>query len=66
MSTAREYQYHIERARAEMDCAYRAGSHEAVSAHMRLSALHMERARLARAGLRADVRVRPAGLGQGR
>ncbi len=38
-------QYHIERARAELDLAYRAEQRCAAEAHMRLSALHMERAR---------------------
>ncbi len=37
-------QYHIERARAELDMAYRAEQRVAAEAHMRLSALHMERA----------------------
>lgn len=39
-------QYHVERARAELDLAYRAEEHAAAQAHMRLSALHMERARI--------------------
>ena len=38
-------QYHIDRARAELDLAYRASPRAAAEAHMRLSALHMERAR---------------------
>jgi hypothetical protein len=38
-------QYHIERARAELDLAYRADQRVAADAHMRLSALHMQRAR---------------------
>jgi hypothetical protein len=44
-----DYDYHVERARAEIDRGYRAQSEEAAAAHMKLSALHMERARLARA-----------------
>ena len=39
-------QYHIDRARAELDLAYRAEQRSAAEAHMRLSALHMDRARL--------------------
>lgn len=48
MTRGDEYDYHIRRARAEMDCAYRAHGHAAVAAHMQLSALHMGRAREAR------------------
>jgi hypothetical protein len=48
MIKGRDYDYHIGRARAEMDCAYRAGGNAAATAHMKLSALHMERARLAK------------------
>ena len=40
-------QYHIDRARAELDLAYRAEVATAAEAHMRLAALHMERVRLA-------------------
>ena len=45
MSYNQDSQYHIERARAELDLAYRAEQRAAADAHMRLSALHMERAR---------------------
>jgi hypothetical protein len=44
MSVDREY--HVQRARAELDWAYRAERREAAEAHLRLSALHMERVRL--------------------
>ncbi|MDT9599154.1 hypothetical protein [Sphingosinicella rhizophila] len=37
--------YHVQRARAELDSAYRAPNNEAAASHLRLSALHMERAR---------------------
>ena len=40
-------QYHMDRARAELDLAYRAEVTSAAEAHMRLAALHMERVRLA-------------------
>ena len=36
---------HVRRARAELDWAYRAERREAIEAHLRLSALHMERVR---------------------
>jgi hypothetical protein len=48
MSKGWDYDYHVVRARAELDCAYRAEGKAAAMAHMKLSALHMERARLAK------------------
>ena len=39
--------YHLERARAELELAHRAEQRCAVDAHLRLSVLHMERARRA-------------------
>ena len=36
-------QYHSDRARAELDWAYRAERTAVAEAHMRLSALHMQR-----------------------
>jgi hypothetical protein len=33
--------YHVQRARIELDLAYRAPHHRAAEAHMKLSALHM-------------------------
>jgi hypothetical protein len=38
-------EYHVERARAEMDLAYRADSRPSADAHMKLAALHMARAK---------------------
>ena len=49
MRTKPDYQYHVDRARTEMDCAYQAADHLAAAAHMKLSALHMAQARLAKA-----------------
>jgi hypothetical protein len=40
--TQDDLEYHRQRARAEMDQAYRASSDAAAAAHMRLSALHMK------------------------
>ena len=34
--------YHRERARAELDCAYRSVHQAAADAHMRLASLHMK------------------------
>ncbi len=39
-------EYHIERARAELDLAYRAEHRAAAEAHMHLSALHMKHAQV--------------------
>jgi hypothetical protein len=38
-------EYHLQRARAELDVAYRAERENVAQVHMRLSALHMERLR---------------------
>ena len=46
----RERDYHRERARTELDQAYRATHLMAAEAHMRLSALHMSRLREMDAG----------------
>lgn len=43
MSRVEDPDYHQERARSELDLAYRAESHNAAEAHMRLSSLHMRR-----------------------
>lgn len=43
METIRDY--HIRRARAELELAYRAENPAASSAHLQLSALHMSRMR---------------------
>ena len=45
MSQDRDQDYHMRRAREEMDRAYRADGWGAVDAHYRLSSLHMQRAR---------------------
>jgi hypothetical protein len=42
-----ERQYHTERARTELDMAYRAERQDVASAHLMLSSLHMQRARAA-------------------
>jgi hypothetical protein len=55
--------YHQERARAELDLAYRAGSRAAAAAHLLLSSLHMRRLEALRArgsfAALAGVRDRP-------
>ena len=38
-------EYHIERARAELDAGYRAAGSDAARAHFRLCSMHMARAR---------------------
>lgn len=38
-------EYHVERARAELDAAYRAAGSEAAQAHLRLCSMHMARAK---------------------
>ena len=38
-------EYHVERARAELDAAYRAVGSGAAEAHLRLCSMHMARAR---------------------
>ena len=44
MRTIEDLSYHQDRARAEFDCGYRARAGAAADAHLRLSALHMQRA----------------------
>ena len=39
-----DVEYHLRRARAERDVAYRSGDGVAADAHMRLSAMHLQRA----------------------
>jgi len=41
-----DLEYHLRRARSERDMAYRSGIGVAADAHMRLSALHLQRALL--------------------
>jgi hypothetical protein len=45
MGGENEHDFHVRRARAELDLAYRTGSYSAMISHLRLSALHMDRAR---------------------
>lgn len=45
MEAEAEREYHIERARAELDAAYRAAGSDAAQAHLRLCSMHMARAR---------------------
>ena len=42
-----DQEYHTQRARAELDMAYRAEKSVVAEAHLRLSSLHMQRARMA-------------------
>ncbi len=44
MRISEDLSYHQDRARAELDCGYRARTGNAAGAHMKLSALHMKRA----------------------
>ena len=44
MRITEDLSYHQDRARAELDCGYRASSGNAADAHLRLSAMHMKRA----------------------
>jgi hypothetical protein len=48
-SRSTEVEYHLRRARSERDVAYRSANELAADAHMRLSALHLQRALLLRA-----------------
>jgi hypothetical protein len=50
-----DLQYHLRRARVERDIAYRAGDPRVSDAHMRLSALHLQRALLLQEVQRAPV-----------
>ena len=47
--------YHLRRARAERDIAYRSADGRVSDAHMRLSALHLQRALLLQEVVRAPV-----------
>ena len=47
MTGSSDYDYHTQRARTELDMAYRAERQDVASAHLRLSSLHMQRARSA-------------------
>ncbi|MGZ8335326.1 MAG: hypothetical protein ACXWU1_01535 [Allosphingosinicella sp.] len=56
-----EREYHERRARAELDLAHRSESLRAVSAHVRLAALHMSRLR----GTQTSARLVLAGRSPG-
>ena len=58
MSHEASYDYHLRRARAELDLAYRSECHAAMESHLRLSSLHMQRL----GGLKASVRPSGADL----
>ena len=45
MRAEADREYHIERARAELDAAYRAAGSDAAKAHLGLCSMHMARAR---------------------
>jgi hypothetical protein len=45
MRAGSDREYHVERARAELDAAYRAAGSEAAAAHLRLCSMHMARAK---------------------
>ena len=45
MSTETAHDYHLRRARAELDWGYRASSIAVAESHLRLSALHMRKLR---------------------
>jgi hypothetical protein len=64
MGKGTDFHYHMERARAEMDCAYRATDRAAAAAHMKLSALHMDRVRSA-ASPWPDIPSLQTGIGRG-
>lgn len=51
-----DHDFHLRRARAELDLAHRSECLAAMEAHLRLSSLHMQRLRT------ADSPARPAGL----
>lgn len=50
-----DHDFHLRRARAELDLAYRSECQAAMEAHLRLSSLHMQRLGS------ADFSARPAG-----
>jgi hypothetical protein len=60
MISEMDVDYHVERARAELDSAYRAQHRAAAEAHMRLSALHMGRVK------QLDETCSGSGVGFGR
>jgi hypothetical protein len=60
MLNSADRDYHEERARAELDLAYRAEHKSVAEAHFRLSAMHMERVRALTTG-RPPLSLVPAG-----
>ena len=57
MQTESSRDYHMRRARVELDLAYRAEGWAAMEAHLKLSALHMARLREAAAARCAPAAV---------
>jgi hypothetical protein len=55
MLIEKAHDYHMRRARAELDAAYRASSAAVAEAHLRLSVLHMRKLR------ECDAAAQPAG-----
>lgn len=53
MTEIDDREYHTQRARVELDMAYRAERPDVASAHLRLSSLHMQRAGVGAQGLAA-------------
>ena len=53
-----EHEFHVRRAREELDLAYRADLHSAMAVHFRLSALHMARAGKAAEAMLAETAAR--------
>ena len=54
-SAQNDVEYHLCRARSERNIAYRSGDEVAAEAHLRLSALHLQRALLLKSVRRAPV-----------
>jgi hypothetical protein len=66
-SRSTEVEYHRRRARSERDVAYRSANELAADAHMRLSALHLQRALLLQAMDRGPVgNIHPIRTGEHR
>lgn len=57
MTNDSDREYHRRRARSELDMAYRAERQNVAEAHLRLSALHMERLRRLDDGSNLDSRL---------
>lgn len=65
--THEDREYHLRRARAELDMAHRSSCRVAADAHMKLSMLHMERVRQgnARVGAAIDPDASACLVGEG-